>query len=64
MFKRTLNDITVGTPYLLYEGTKNSRGHLSRVRKFKAPREIANMVMAIALNDGHVDEREVRNNAW
>lgn len=64
MFKRTLNDITVGTPYLLYEGTKNSRGHLSRGRKFKAPREIANMVMAIALNDGYVDEREVIKNAW
>lgn len=64
MFKRTLNDITVDTPYLLYEGTKNSRGHISRERKFKAPREIANMVMAIALNDGYVDEREVINNAW
>ena len=64
MFKRTLNDITVGTPYLLYEGTKNSRGHISRERKFKAPREIANMVMAIALNDGYIDEREVIRNAW
>ena len=64
MFKRALDEVTVGTPYLLYEGTKNSRGHISRERKFKAPREIANMVMAIALNDGHVDEREVIKNAW
>lgn len=64
MLKRTLDEITVGTPYLLYEGTKNSRGHISRERKFKAPREIANMVMAIALNDGYVDEREVIRNAW
>lgn len=64
MFKRVLDEVTVETPYLLYEGTKNSRGHISRERKFKAPREIANMVMAIALNDGHVDEREVINNAW
>lgn len=64
MFRRTLDEITVDTPYLLYEGTKNSRGHISRERKFKAPREIANMVIAIALNDGHVDEREVIRNAW
>lgn len=64
MFRRALDEVTVGTPYLLYEGTKNSRGHISRERKFKAPREIANMVMAIALNDGHVDEREVIKNAW
>lgn len=64
MFRRALDEVTVETPYLLYEGTKNSRGHVSRERKFKAPREIANMVIAIALNDGHVDEREVRNNAW
>lgn len=64
MFRRALDEVTVETPYLLYEGTKNSRGHISRERKFKSPREIANMVIAIALNDGHVDEREVRNNAW
>lgn len=64
MFRRTLDEVTVDTPYLLYEGTKNSRGHISRERKFKAPREIANMVIAIALNDGYIDEREVIRNAW
>lgn len=64
MFKRALDEVTVETPYLLYEGTKNSRGHISREKKFKSPREIANMVIAIALNDGHVDEREVIKNAW
>lgn len=64
MFRRALDEVTVETPYLLYEGTKNNRGHISRERKFKSPRDIANMVIAIALNDGHVDEREVRNNAW
>lgn len=64
MFRRALDEVTVETPYLLYEGTKNSRGHISREKKFKSPREIANMVIAIALNDGHVDEREVINNAW
>lgn len=64
MFKASLNEIVTETPYLLYEGTKNSRNHLSREKKFKSPREIANMVIAVALNDGHVDEREVINNAW
>lgn len=64
MFKEALNEIVTETPYLLYEGTKNSRGHMSRERKFKSPRDIANMVMAVALNDGRVDEREVKNNAW
>lgn len=64
MFRASLNEIVTETPYLLYEGTKNSRNHLSREKKFKSPREIANMVIAVALNDGHVDEREVINNAW
>lgn len=64
MFREALNEIVTETPYLLYEGTKNNRNHLSREKKFKSPREIANMVIAVALNDGHVDEREVINNAW
>lgn len=64
MFKEALNEIVTETPYLLYEGVLNSKGNLSRDTEFKSPRDLADMAIAIALNDGHVDEREVKANAW
>ena len=53
-FRRALDYYLASKPYELYEGSLNSKGNISRAKKLKAPRDIADMAMSKTLSLNNV----------
>ena len=53
-FRRALDYYLASKPYELYEGSLNKKGNISRIRKLKSPREIADLAMSKALSLNNV----------
>lgn len=53
-FRRALDYYLANKPYELYEGSLNSKGNISRVKKLKSPRDIADLAMSKALSLNNV----------
>lgn len=53
-FRRALDYYLASKPYELYEGSLNKKGNISRVKKLKSPRDIADLAMSKALSLNNV----------
>ena len=53
-FRRALDYYLASKPYELYEGSLNKKGNISRIRKLKSPREVADLAMSKALSLNNV----------
>lgn len=53
-FRRALDYYLASKPYELYEGSLNKKGNISRIRKLKSPREVADLAISKALSLNNV----------